>query len=343
LDVVRGVLGLSASQAVDENKGFFDMGLDSLMAVELKNRLQQGIGKVAILATTAVFDHPSVLQMSDYLLDVLHIQPGAKRTSTQRASLAETLASPRWLVHQKTVSNSKVRLFCFHHAGGNANAFQSWQQHMGEGIEVIAIELPGRALRYNEQLLSDVKLVVDGIVHAMLPYLDKPYVIFAHSLGTMVASEVIKSMQQMNLPQPLHIVFSSCTPFYLNVSKLKLGVKNLSDNELIDFVANTFDGIPEQFLKDRTLLEPLVPILRADLMLEEGAFENKEPFATDITTIYCTGDKAFSEEDVKLWAKMTSKSYHHYSLPGGHLAILDNPLPFIEIINSTIKGLDVSI
>jgi hypothetical protein len=73
-DVVRSVLGLSASQAIDEKKGFFDMGLDSLMAIELKNRLQVGLGKAAILATTAVFDHSSIEGMAIYLCRLLGLE-----------------------------------------------------------------------------------------------------------------------------------------------------------------------------------------------------------------------------------------------------------------------------
>lgn len=70
-DAVRSALGLSASQQIDENKGFFDMGLDSLMAIELKNRLQLGLGKSLVLSSTVVFDHPSIESMFDYLFKIL--------------------------------------------------------------------------------------------------------------------------------------------------------------------------------------------------------------------------------------------------------------------------------
>jgi NADPH:quinone reductase-like Zn-dependent oxidoreductase len=74
VSVVRAVLGLSASHALDEDKGFFDMGLDSLMAIELKNQLQVGLGKAAILAATAVFDHSSVDKMARHIGELLHLE-----------------------------------------------------------------------------------------------------------------------------------------------------------------------------------------------------------------------------------------------------------------------------
>jgi hypothetical protein len=51
---------------MDRMQGFFDMGMDSLTSVELKNRLSADL-KMTFPATLA-FDHPNITSLADHLL-----------------------------------------------------------------------------------------------------------------------------------------------------------------------------------------------------------------------------------------------------------------------------------
>ena len=66
---VRAILGFDPDTRVGLEQGFFQLGLDSLMAVELKNRLQASVGRP--LVSTLVFDYPTIAALSAYLLDEL--------------------------------------------------------------------------------------------------------------------------------------------------------------------------------------------------------------------------------------------------------------------------------
>jgi len=59
------VLGLS--QMPDPQQGLTDIGMDSLMAVELSNRLRAGIGQP--LPTTLAFEYPTIRVLTRYLVE----------------------------------------------------------------------------------------------------------------------------------------------------------------------------------------------------------------------------------------------------------------------------------
>jgi acyl carrier protein len=65
---IAEVLGLDDPSRVPDDRGLFDLGLDSLTSVELRNRLSADLGER--LPTTVLFDHPTVRALSAHLLDL---------------------------------------------------------------------------------------------------------------------------------------------------------------------------------------------------------------------------------------------------------------------------------
>ena len=89
LDTSR-VLGLQNLESLPNNKSLSELGLDSLMAVELRNALARSVGQN--LPATLLFDYPTVETLADYLsrralgLEELP-EPPAERQSTVSAGL----------------------------------------------------------------------------------------------------------------------------------------------------------------------------------------------------------------------------------------------------------------
>ena len=73
------VLGLDDSHAIDERQPLQEMGLDSLMAVELRNTLAAQLEMP--LPSTLAIDHPSVEAMASYILDKLFGAQAAGRAA----------------------------------------------------------------------------------------------------------------------------------------------------------------------------------------------------------------------------------------------------------------------
>ena len=64
---VAGILGLDPGRPLDPSRGFVQMGLDSLLAIELRNRLQRMLGRT--LPAPVIFNYPTVSALAAYLAD----------------------------------------------------------------------------------------------------------------------------------------------------------------------------------------------------------------------------------------------------------------------------------
>jgi acyl transferase domain-containing protein/acyl carrier protein len=63
---IARVLGLTSSENIESRQSLFEIGMDSLMAVELKNSLETELGRP--LRSTLVFDYPTIEALADYLI-----------------------------------------------------------------------------------------------------------------------------------------------------------------------------------------------------------------------------------------------------------------------------------
>jgi acyl carrier protein len=85
--VLRHIIGLPASQVVDPRTPLRDLGMDSLMTVELRNAIGRAFERT--FPATLVFDHPTLDAIANHLMETL---PGLRM---EQASLdaAATIAS----------------------------------------------------------------------------------------------------------------------------------------------------------------------------------------------------------------------------------------------------------
>jgi NAD(P)-dependent dehydrogenase (short-subunit alcohol dehydrogenase family)/acyl carrier protein len=85
--VTAEVMGFDKSRVLNTREGFFKMGMDSLMTVQLRTRLESTLG--CSLPPTIAFEYPTISQLAGYILqDVLHLpeKPAAVETTNRSES-----------------------------------------------------------------------------------------------------------------------------------------------------------------------------------------------------------------------------------------------------------------
>ncbi|MGC7102970.1 type I polyketide synthase [Amycolatopsis lurida] len=94
-DLVRGhvavVLGYGGPEEVPLGRPFTELGLDSVTAVELRNRLGAAVGRT--LPAGLVFDYPTVAGLMGYLADLLHDRVGAQALLADLDKLESAVAA----------------------------------------------------------------------------------------------------------------------------------------------------------------------------------------------------------------------------------------------------------
>jgi medium-chain acyl-[acyl-carrier-protein] hydrolase len=120
-----------------------------------------------------------------------------------------TTTPPMGLAFHEPPPSAGVRLFCLPHAGGSASLFRTWQKEMGQDVEVCPVQLPGRENRLREPPLRELPRMLDLLVDIVARHPDKPFALFGHSMGALLAYELTRALRERKLPGPVHLFVAS--------------------------------------------------------------------------------------------------------------------------------------
>ncbi len=120
-DQALRVLGLDSSQPLDKEQPLQKMGLDSLMAVELRNVLGAGLGLPRALPATLLFDYPTITAVTEYLAkDVLALEvSGETQNGKAQAAVVENGKKEAMKQELAQLSDEEAEALLLEELGGN--------------------------------------------------------------------------------------------------------------------------------------------------------------------------------------------------------------------------------
>lgn len=104
--------------------------------------------------------------------------------------MAMTAANDSWLI--PLTESGTLLLYLLPAAGAGARTYRTWRDAAPNGLEVVAVQPPGREERFGEAPYTDVTPLADQVASQILGADDRPFGLFGHSAGGVVAHEVAK-------------------------------------------------------------------------------------------------------------------------------------------------------
>lgn len=242
--------------------------------------------------------------------------------------------SREWFGARGLNDPAPVRLFCFAHAGGGGAFFWPWRELLAPHVAVVPVILPGREGRAREAPYRRMADLVDPLVTALIPHLDRPFAFFGHSLGAAVAFAAAHRLGEEHAPRRLFV--SGRRPPALPGRRPDL--HRLPHDRFVEAVAG-MGGTPREVLLNRDLLDVFLPRLRADFELNE-TYRPPPGMRVPCAVSAFTGDSDPEVDTVEMaaWQSVTDGEFVLRVFRGGHFYLVDAAAALSRVILSELPA-----
>jgi pyochelin biosynthetic protein PchC len=236
------------------------------------------------------------------------------------------LSTDTWLRRYGSVPQAPHRLICLPHAGGSATFYQPVARALAPGVDVLAVQYPGRQDRRAEAFAETIQELVELIIPFVRRVADRPLTFFGHSMGSTVAFEVVRQLQAEGVEVTGLFASGRFAPPIDRGER----VHELPDAGIMAELRRA-DGTDAQMFDDPDVVEMIMPALRNDYRaIETYKYLPGPPLTCAIHAMVGAGDPKVSAGEMRAWAEHTTGPFTFTSYSGGHF-YLTHHMP--EILN----------
>jgi surfactin synthase thioesterase subunit/glycosyltransferase involved in cell wall biosynthesis len=235
-----------------------------------------------------------------------------RQTSTLKANPALPLSG---------TDTSRYRLFCFAHAGGGAGFFRSWRSSTGP-FDIAPVQYPGHETRQAEPFAGSVPELVQTLLSDLRPSLTGSFAFFGHSMGAIVAFELVRALKREERAVPQALVASAArAPQF----RRDYQPPDDPDREQLLNEVRRLEGLPDNVLSDASMLDLVLPSLEADAALyRRYIYHHQPPLDIPILALGGLTDPNVSEGHLDAWSEQTASLFRSKQFPGGHFYVKTN-------------------
>jgi len=246
----------------------------------------------------------------------------------------QNLHSP-WFTTYGLPRQQQARIFFFPYSGSGTSGFYQWSKFFRHSrIDFTGIQLPGRENRLREKPISDLSILLEKLLPAITPLLDKPFVFFGHSLGALIAFELCRALRRQDWPLPQHLFVSGFrSPELSNPNK---NLHHLATPAFIEGIRE-YGGTSEEVLANGELMDFLLPVLRADFSLHETyEYQGEHAFSCPITALVGTEDPFVRPEHMFNWRYQTHENFQQIQYQGKHFFLHEHMVSISQRLQQSL-------
>ncbi|MFF8974808.1 thioesterase II family protein [Streptomyces sp. NPDC014995] len=237
-----------------------------------------------------------------------------------------------WIRRYHRASDTAVRLVALPHAGGAATWYRPFSAALSPDVEVLPVQYPGRQDRRREEVITDVHDLADAITEALIPYLDRPFAVFGHSMGATVGFETVRRLEARGLA-PLRFFASGRPAPSLDRDHL---VHRLDDAGVLAEL-RTLSGTDPLLFEDEELQQLMLPVVRGDYRAVETY--RCAPGATvgcPVTVLVGDSDPRVSVDSAAAWSRHAPAGTDLHVFPGGHFFPADHQEAITTLVRDAL-------
>ncbi|MFB0614774.1 thioesterase II family protein [Streptomyces sp. AGS-58] len=220
-----------------------------------------------------------------------------------------------WIRRYHPRPDAAVRLVCLPHAGGSATFYHPVSASMPASVDVLAVQYPGRQDRRTEPCAGSIQELADHVTSVLLPWTDRPLLLFGHSMGATLGFEVARRLERDHGVVP-HALFASArrAPSCPHSESVHLR----DDDGLVEEMRR-LSGTDSAILDDVELIRMALPAIRADYRAAETyVYEPGPNLRCPVVALVGDDDPKVTVDEARAWSRHTDASFEFHVFRGGH-------------------------
>ncbi len=222
-----------------------------------------------------------------------------------------------WLHFAKSDLTSSARLICFTHSGGSQGSFNSWRSQLPDWLELVKVQIPGRAGARNGKPFDDAGELLAALFEQVETLMDKPLAIYGHSMGALMAFELARYMRREYGKLPTGLFISGRRAPHVNIPEDQR-LYNLPEDKLIKRLVDT-GGEASSFLCNPRWASYYLESIRADLSVSDQYCCTEEAkLECPVAAFLGENDTLIPQSCWSLWSEQAGGQFERHFYPGTH-------------------------